>query len=73
MIVSNDGKQRHFDAEQATLKTNNDEEIYLQIPKEYQEFLGAVGLLNKAIYGLVQAGECGKKTFYDVMTTIGFE
>ena len=72
-IVNNDGKQRHFDAEQATLKTNIDEEICLQIPKMYQEFPGAVELLNKAIYGLVQAGGCRKKTFYDVITAIGCE
>ena len=68
------GKElRNFDAEQAFLKTDTDEEIYIEIPEEYQEFLGAiyieipeeyrefpgaVGLLKNTIYGLVQAGSC---------------
>ena len=58
MAAAKDGELRHFDAEQAFLKADIDEEIYIEIPEEFQEFPGAVGRLNKAIYGLVQAGRC---------------
>ena len=56
MAAAKDGELRHFDVEQAFLKADIDEEIYIEIPEEFQEFWGAVGRLNKAIYGLVQAG-----------------
>ena len=72
MAPAKDGELRHFDAEQAFFKANIDEEIYIEIPEEFQEFPGAVGRLNKAIYGLVQAGRCWNK-FCDDMTAIGFE
>ena len=54
-------------------KADIDEEIYIEIPEEFQKFPGAVGRLNKAIYGLVQAGRCWNNTFCDDMTAIGFE
>ena len=73
MAAAKDGKLRHFDAEQAFLKADIDEEIYIEIPEEFQEFPGAVGRLNKAIYGLVQAGRCWDNKFCDDMTAIGFE
>ena len=53
--AAKDGELRHFDAEEALLKAGIDEEIYIEIPEEFQEFLGAEGRLNKAIYGLVEA------------------
>ena len=43
MAAAKDGELRHFDAEQAFLKANIDEEIYIEIPEEFQEFPGAVG------------------------------
>ena len=58
MAAAKDGKLRHFDAEQAFLKADIDQEIYIEIPEEFQEFPGAVGRLNKATYGLVQARRC---------------
>ena len=73
MAAAKDGELRHFDAEQVFLKADIDEEIYIEIPEEFQEFLGAVGRLNKAIYGLVQAGRCWNNKFCDDMTAIGFE
>ena len=58
MAAAKDGELRHFDAEQVFLEAGIDEEIYIEILEEFQEFRGAVGRLNKAIYGLVQAGRC---------------
>ena len=73
MAAAKDGELRHFDAEQAFLKADIDEEIYIEIPEEFQEFRGAVRRLNKAIYRLVQAGRCWNNKFCDDMTAIGFE
>ncbi|CAN0447215.1 unnamed protein product [Ascophyllum nodosum] len=73
MTAAKDGELRHFDAEQAFLKADIDEEVYIKTPQEFQEFLGAVGRLNKAIYGLVQAGRCWNNKFCDDLTAIGFE
>ena len=58
MAAAKNGELRHFDEEQAFLKADIDEEIYIEIPEEFQEFPEAVGRMNKAIYGLVQAGRC---------------
>ena len=73
MAVAKDGELRHFDTDQAFLKAGIDEGIYIEIPEEFQEFLGAVGRLHKAICGLVQAGRCWNSKFCDDMTAIGFE
>ena len=73
MAAAKDGELRHFDAEQGFLKVDVDEEIFIEIPEEFQEFPGAVGRLNKAIYGLVQARRCWNNKFCDGMTAIGFE
>ncbi|CAN0128895.1 unnamed protein product [Ascophyllum nodosum] len=73
MAAAKDGELRHFDAEQACLKADIDEEIYIEISEEFQEFPGAVGRLNKAIYGLVQAVRCWNSKFCDDMAAIGFE
>ena len=55
------------------MKADIDEEINIEITEEFQEFPGAVGRLNNAIYGLVHAGRCWNNTFCDDMTAIGFE
>ena len=73
MAAAKDGELRHFNAEQAFFKADIDEEIYIEIPEEFQEFSGAVGRLNKVIYGLVQAGRCWNNKFCDDMTAIGFK
>ena len=72
MTAAKDGELRHYDAEQAFVKVDVDEEIYIEIPEAFQEFPGAVRRLNKAIYGFVQAGR-GWNKFCDNMTAIGFE
>ena len=73
MAAAKGGELRHFDAKQAFLKADIDKEIYIEIHEEFQEFPGAVGWLNKAIYGLVQAGRGWNNKFCDDMTAIGFE
>ena len=70
MAAAKDVELRHFDAEQAFLMADIDEKIYIEISEEFQEFPGAVGRLNKAIYGLVQAGRCWNNKFCDDMTAI---
>ena len=55
------------------MKADINEQIYIEIPEKYQKFPRAVGLLNKTIYGLVQAGRCGNNKFCNDMTAIGFE
>ena len=40
MAAAKDGELRYFDAEQAFLKADIDEEIYIEIPEEFQEFRG---------------------------------
>ena len=72
MAEAKDGELRHFDTEQAFLKADIDEVICIEIPEEFQKFPGAVGRLNKAIYGLVQAERCWNNKFCD-MTAIRFE
>ena len=73
MAAAKDGELRHLDAEQAFFKADIDEEIYIEVPEEFQEFPGAVGWLNKAIYGLVLAGRCWNNKLCNDMTAIGFE
>ena len=73
MAAAKDGELCHFDAEQAFFKADIDEEIYIEILEEFQEFPGAVGRLNKSIYGLLQAGRCWKNKLCDDITAIGFE
>ena len=72
-VAAKGGEMYHFDAEQAFLKANIDEGVYIEIPEEYEKFPGAVRLLYKAIYGLVQTGRCWNNKFCNDMTAIGFE
>ena len=70
--AAKDEELRHFDAEPAFVKTGIDEDIYIKVPKDNQEFPGTVGLPNKAIYGLVLTGWCWNNKFCDMMA-IGFK
>ena len=71
--AAKDWQLSHFDAEQAFLKADIDEDIYIEILEEYQDVRGAVGQLNEAINGLEQAGKCWNNTFCSETTSIGFE
>ena len=66
-------KLRHIDVEQAYLQACIDEDIYIELPEDYRAFPNAVGLLRKAIYGLVQSGLCLLRTFTDGFKGKGFE
>ena len=68
-----DWELRHIDVEQAYLQADIDEEIYIELPEEYRAFPNAVGLLRKAIYGLVQSGLCWYRKFTDSIKEKGFE
>ena len=70
--AAKDGEMRHFDAEQEFLKADIGEEVYIEIPGEYPDFPGAVGLL-KAVYWLVQVRRCRNIKFCDDSMAIGFE
>ena len=56
--AATDGELRHYDEEQTFLEVSVDEKIHIEVPEEYQMFLGATGLLKK-IYWLVQAENAG--------------
>ena len=58
-----DWELRYIDVEQAYLQADIDEEIYIELPKDYHAFTKAVGLLRKVIYGLVPPGLCWFRTF----------
>lgn len=51
-----DRQLRRLDVEQAFVQATRHEEIQIELPKENQDFTGAVGRLNKYILdGFVQA------------------
>jgi len=68
-----DRELRHLDVEQAFLQADIDEEVYIELPEDFQEFPGAVGRLNKAVYGLVQAGRCFNIRMTGDLKEMGFE
>ena len=68
-----DRKLRHIDVEQEYLQADIDEEIYIDLPEDYRAFPNAVGLLRKAIYGLVQSGLYWIRKFTDGIKEKGFE
>lgn len=46
------GALQYLDVEQAFIRAEADEEIYIKLPLKYQASLGTVGKLNKASYSL---------------------
>ncbi|CAN0097000.1 unnamed protein product [Ascophyllum nodosum] len=63
----------HIDAKQAYLQADIDEVIYIELLQDYRAFPNAVGLLRKAIYGLVQSGLCWFRKFTDGIKEKGVE
>ena len=68
-----DMELRHTDFEQAFLLADVNTEIYIELPEEYREFPDAVETLNKAIYGLLQAGRCWNMRLTNDLKTLKFE
>ncbi|CAM9520770.1 unnamed protein product, partial [Ascophyllum nodosum] len=64
---------RHIDVVQGCLQADIDEELYIELPEDYRAFPNAVGLLRKAIYGLVQSELCWFRNFTDGIKEKGFE
>lgn len=62
----------HMDVKSAFLHGNLNEEIFVKIPAEFNEKPGAVGKLNKAIYGLKQASRSWNLMFDKFVKNLGF-
>ncbi|MBW0539010.1 hypothetical protein O181_078725 [Austropuccinia psidii MF-1] len=63
-----------FDISVAYLHSKLEEEIYVDAPDEFRpEWNGKVMKLNKAMYGLKQAGRCWWLRFKSIMNKLGFE
>ena len=66
-------KLRYINVEQAHLQADIDEEIYIELPEDNRAFPNTIGLLRKAIYGLVESGLCWFRKFTDGIKEKGFE
>ena len=58
-----DWEGRQLDVEMAYLEADVEEELHIELPDGYRESRNQVGLLQKAMYGLVHAGLLWSKTF----------
>ena len=63
----------HIDFEEAYLLADGDTKIYIGLPEECREFPDAVGKLNEAIYGLLQAGRYWDMRLANDLKTLRFE
>ena len=59
MAAAKDGELRHFDAEQAFLKADIDEEIYIEILEEFQEIRGRWDGLTRPFTDSYRRGDAG--------------
>jgi hypothetical protein len=77
-------EREHFDVETAFLYRDFDQEIWMEVPEGYVDYLKDVLdneynaserclELGKAIYGLVQAARQWWKTFKEAMGKLGFK
>lgn len=60
---------RHFDVEQAFVQATVEEEIYTDVPEEYEDSPGADGRLNKPIYGWRMPPICLNQKIPSVLKT----
>lgn len=56
-----DWKLRHVDVEQACLQAEIDKDMHVEIAEDYRAFPNALGMLRKAIYGLVHQACAGSE------------
>ncbi len=71
MAVNRDWEMTQFDVDNAYLHATLSEQIYMQMPKLYEEE-GRCFLLRKSLYGLKQAGMEWYKEVHTFMAEIGF-
>ena len=68
-----DWEGRQLDVEMAYLEADVEEELHIELPDGYRESRNQVGLLQKAMYGLVHAGLLWSKKFGGELEAKGFE
>ena len=68
-----DRELRQLDVDIAYLEAGVKEELYIELPEDYRDCCDQVGLLQKAMYGLVHTGLLWSKTFSAELTARGFE
>ncbi|MBW0531818.1 hypothetical protein O181_071533 [Austropuccinia psidii MF-1] len=74
IAVQQKWKIASFDISVAYLHSDLKEEIYVEAPSDFRPNLkGKIMRLNKAMYGLKQAGRCWWLHFRKVMTLMGFQ
>ena len=64
---------RQLDVDMAYLEADVEEEIYIELPETCRESKSQVGLLKKAMYGLIHAGLLWSKKFGTELKKKGFE
>ena len=63
----------HFDAEQAFIQSNLEEEIYMRLPPGCGSTSGKTVKLHRSLYGRKQAGRCWNYLLVEKLTQFGFE
>ena len=63
----------HFDAEQAFVQSNLDEDVFIRLPRGCGEMSGKVVRLNRSLYGLKQASRSWHNHLLSHMKSLGFE
>ena len=56
IIATQGWEARQLDVDMAYLEADVEEEIYIELLETYREIGNHVGLLKKAMYGLIHAG-----------------
>ena len=64
--VQNDGPLYHFDVKQAFVQVKLDTDVYMKLPYGYGERTGNVVKLDRALYGIKQAG----RQWFDVLCQV---
>ena len=73
MWILNNWDAEQIDVKTAFLNGELEEEIYMRTPKGMNLPIGYCLLLNKSIYGLVQASQQWWKKFINFLNKIGFK
>ena len=73
MIAALGWEARQLDVDMAYLEADVEEEIYIELPEGYRDSRKQVGLLRKAMYGLVHAGLLWSQKFGSELEAKGFQ